>query len=677
MKKILLLLIILFNQSVFAQAPSWIWVRSSDVTINQALGDDLVIDSIGNVYVIGNFESPTLILDSIVLTLHGINELDIFIAKYNPKGKVIWAKCFGGDDWDSGQKIKICNDGNLLIAGDFESPSISFGSISLINQGIHDVFLAKFDTAGNVLWAKSIYSNIDERCQDIAVDENNDLLITGQCGFGTATIHFDSLSVINVGTNNFLAKYNTSGNVVWAKIFGDSTVVSGLNTDKKNNIYLTGNFPGECTCFGSDTLTSLGYTDIFLTKLDSMGDVLWAKSWGGASINDEGSCVKIDPLGNIYIAGQFGSPYIIFSSDTVYNNGVLPYRDVFCAKLDSSCNAIWADSFGGWSQDFVYDIDLDQNNNPYLTGMTSLIYINVFLVKYDSIGNMDWYKIAGGTLSDRGHGVACTNGGSVYVTGVFTAPATFDAYTLVSSGFGPPQNFFLAKTDTVCGISISVNNPTMCEGDSVTITATGATNYTWNTGYIGSSFTIAPLATTTYTVTGTDSICRGFAFATVTVNPIPPVPIIQLNGDSLISNAANGNQWYIIPGGLITGAVYQRFKPSVNGYYYVIVTDSNGCISDSSNHIYYNTFSVQDFDNDSEIVISPNPNHGQFSISFRETLPIDVSIMILNSFGVQVFSKSYNAMKKVEINLKQISSGIYSIIIEYDKSIYIVKLIII
>lgn len=632
--------------------------------MSAAQGNGIAVDSNGNTFVIGVFE-PSILFDSIMLVSNG--GMDLFVAKYNSQGNVIWAKSFGGSGWDSGQKIKIDNNGDLLIAGDFESSSITFGSNSLNNQGSHDVFLAKIDTSGNTLWANSIYSNLDERCQDICVDENNNLLVAAQCGYGTSLVNFDSISLANIGTNTFLAKYNAFGVAVWARGFGDSANINGLSTDRKCSIYITGEYTGECTSFDTDTLTSMGYSDIFLSKLDSLGNVIWAQSYGGVSNNDEGMCVRIDSLESIYLAGQFGSPFITFSLDTILHNGQVPYKDVFCVKLDSLRNPIWTSSFGGWNNDYVYDMDIDQYNNLFLTGGLSFSLLNAFLAKYDSLGVLDWIKTSGGDMGDRGHGVASSNDGSTYITGVFIPPTNFDAYSLPSSNWGSLQNFFIAKTDTVCGLSISVSNESICFGDTTTIIANGATNYTWSTGSVGSTISVSPLSTTTFTVTGTDSTCRGFAFAKITVNPLPLVPTIQLVDDSLVSNATFGNQWYSIANGLIPDAVSAYYKPSVSGYYYVIVTDSNGCISDSSNHVYYNTQSIQDFSKDALVVIAPNPNDGRFTILFRGTAPQKVVIGIVNSLGVAVFSHTYHSTTEVKIDLGQIPSGVYSVIV-FDPS---------
>ena len=657
MKKLTLsICLILFSTLAFAQAPSWLWVKSSDIANNYADGNDVTVDSLGNAFVIGDFQSPTLTLDSIILNVSGV-----FIAKYNPEGKVIWAKSFGGS---YGAKIKLDGDGNLIIAGNFDSFSVTIDTIQLINHGSSDVFLAKLDTAGNVIWAKSIYGNAYESCYDIAVDNNNDILMLG---YGDSLIHFDSLTMGNVGYWSFLVKYNTSGNPIWVK----EQIAIGLNTDRNNNIFLIGNFSGQGVPFGNDTLNSINsYLDIFIAKLNPLGNILWAKSFGGI-YNDEGICIKIDSLGNIYIAGQFGSPYITFSADTIYNNGMIPYRDVFCAKLDSSCNAIWATSFGGVDHDFVHDIDLDHAINVCLTGsIGGMPPCDAFLLKYDSIGNIDWYKITGGYPGGAiGYGLACNNIGGIYVTGYAGATAIFDSFVITGIS---SSNFFLSKTDTICGIPISVNNPAICKGDTINLIATGASSYTWSNSDTGSTISVYPSSTTTYTVTGTDGICRGYAFATVSVNP---TPIIHQNGDTLVSNIANGNQWYIEPGGLVAGATNQTYVPVVNGYYYVIVTDTNGCISDSSNHIYYNNVSADDLRNNSVIIISPNPTHDKFTITNTSTQK-QTFISIFNIQGQQMKQAQFKNQTTNELDVSDLAKGIYVARVQCENGVVNKKLVI-
>jgi alpha-tubulin suppressor-like RCC1 family protein len=345
-----------------------LWATSAGGTDDDE-GSSLALDASGNVYVTGYFKSSTLIFGSYTLTNAGTSNNDIFLAKYDANGNVLWAKSAGGTDNDYGISVAVDASGDVYLTGWFDSPAITFGSYTLTNvsAGSGDIYLVKYDMNGNVLWAKSAGSTGDDGASCVAVDASGELYMTGW--FASPTINFGSYTLTNVGFYDvFLVKYDTSGNVLWAKSAGgtDYDETMGVASDSSGNAYVTGYFNSPAITFGSYTLTSMGSFDEFLVKYDASGNVLWAKSAGGTDF-DDGNSVALDASGDIYVTGEFVSPTITFGSYTLTNAGSSS-SDMYFVKYDASGNVLWAKGAGGTDYDNGNSVALDASGNSYVTG---------------------------------------------------------------------------------------------------------------------------------------------------------------------------------------------------------------------------------------------------------------------------------------------------------------------
>jgi len=165
------------------------------------------------------------------------------------------------------------------------------------------------------------------RGRGIATDSSGNCYVTGHFQ-GTAT--FGSITLTNSGNHDiFIAKLDPNGNFLWVKRAdgGNREYGYGIATDGNGNCYVTGYFEGTAT-FGSTTLTSNGGQDIYITKLDSSGNFLWAQKAGGTEW-DNGYGIAIDSSGNCYVTGIFNGT-ATFGSTTLTSNGG---QDIFIAKL--------------------------------------------------------------------------------------------------------------------------------------------------------------------------------------------------------------------------------------------------------------------------------------------------------------------------------------------------------
>jgi Ca2+-binding RTX toxin-like protein len=380
-----------------------LWNKSFIVTGANAF-DCLTLDGSDNPYLIGSFNT-TITFGNITLTSSGSD--DIFVARFDKEGNVIWAKNFGSSGSEAASRLTSDNAGNLYLTGSF-SNSISFGSTTLTSTGNEDIFVSKLDSSGNVVWAKSFGSSGADFTSSTNIDSTGNLYLTG--GF-SSSINFGSTTLTSAGSDDiFVSKLDSSGNVVWAKSFGGSgTDKAKTMLDKAGNLYLTGSFSNSIS-FGSTTLTSTGDTDAFITKLDSSGNVIWAKNFGGVS-TEAVDRLLVDQSGNLYVIGSFSNS-ISFGSTTLTSTSS---ESTFVTKLDGSGNVVWAKGFGGANYQYARNFSLDRSGNLFLIGnfdgitATSIDYSNLFITKLDgSSGNTVWDRTFSGSeeLSFVGVGIA-------------------------------------------------------------------------------------------------------------------------------------------------------------------------------------------------------------------------------------------------------------------------------
>jgi hypothetical protein len=449
-KTFLIVLLLLSCVFIFAQLNPWLWATKAGGTSGDN-GYCIAVDGSGNSYVTGGFEGTAIFGST---TLESSGSQDIFVAKLDNRGNWLWAKKAGGTDSDYGYGIAVDASGNSYVTGYFYSATATFGSTTLTNNGFANIFIAKLDSSGNWLWAKNAgYSGCGTSGNGIAVDASGNIYVTGDFS-GSAT--FGSITLTSNGDSDiFIAKLDSSGNWLWAKNAGgtDYDYGQGIAVDASGNSYVTGYFESTTATFGSTTLTSSGFSDIFVAKLDSSGNWLWIKNAGGTDYY-EGCGIAVDTSGNSYVIGWFeGSA--TFGSATLTSNGD---DDIFVTKLDSSGNWLWAKKAGGTDYYEGCGIAVDASGNSYITGffsdsatfgsttLTSNGYCDIFIAKLDSSGNWLWAQNAGGTGSDWGHGIAVDAIGNSYVTGYFfSTAATFGNITIYGSGTVYNTDIFVVK----------------------------------------------------------------------------------------------------------------------------------------------------------------------------------------------------------------------------------------
>jgi hypothetical protein len=439
----------------FAQAPDWLLAKSAGGTGSES-GYSIAVDNSGNIFITGCFSSPTLAFGTFTLTNAG--STDMFIVKYDASGIVLWAKSAGGSNDECGMSVASDASGNILVTGYYSSTKLGFGSDTLTNAGTSDIFLVKYDTGGNVLWSRSAGGTGSDYGSSVVTDASGNAYLTGW--FYSPFIFFGSHKLtVTEGGDLFLAKYDSHGDVRWAKSYGgviSNDYAESLAVDPSGNIYMTGYYSGVYISFEGYELISGGANDMFLVAFDSNGNLWWATGAGGR-LWDYGTAVSTDAAGDIYATGSFYSNTIVFGNDTLINKGLY---DIFLVKYDHTGRELWAKSVGGKYDDHGNSIATDRYGNVYLTGTfrsTSIIIgsdtltnaggntDDLLILKYSGDGDLRWTKRAGGRNNDSGTATAVDTSGNIFVTGYFDSDTiTFDAYTLMNAN-AFYDDLFLAK----------------------------------------------------------------------------------------------------------------------------------------------------------------------------------------------------------------------------------------
>lgn len=443
------------------QAQTVEWARSAGSTFLFEQGNGISVDAAGNSHVTG-FATGSTMFGPFTIADGGF-----FVAKYDPSGNVLWARSASESIGGQGNAIVTDASGNSYLTGFFHA-TMTVGEFTLNAVGAVDIFVAKYDSGGNVLWARSAGSTGFDAGGGITVDASGNCYVAGtfsaMATFGEFTL--SSAGVVDI----FVAKYDPDGNVLWARSAGGTSDDHGnaIGVDASGNSFVTGSLTGTAT-FGQITLMG-GGTRIFVAKYDPNGDVLWAQTPGGSAFG-RGSGIVVDATGNHYVTGSFGFQNvvtIIFGSIPLTSVGG---QEIFVVKYDGSGSALWARVAGGTSDDVGTAIAVDAAGNSYVTGryedtmtigsfsLTSAGDRDVFAAKYDPGGNVLWVRSAGGLESDLGRGIGVDAAGNSVVTGTYQSTATFDPFMLTSAG---GQDIFVAKYNT-CGDG-SVDPGEECDG---------------------------------------------------------------------------------------------------------------------------------------------------------------------------------------------------------------------
>lgn len=324
---------------------NFVWLKNVGNDSGDDHGHDVVSDPAGNIYVTGFISDYCFGNNGPSVAQFGTEILPLafgdslgFVAKISNDGVWQWAQSFGGVDGERDNRIAIDQNDNIYISGGFTGVK-NFGSSTVTSEGGVDIFVTKYNSNGVFQFVKNTGGTLDDRANDITVDVNNDIYITGEFRdkvvFGTDTVNnYGGPS----GRDIFVSKMDVNGTWKWAtkagSNFGDERGC-GIVGNNKSNLFVTGQFKGNAS-FGNDitlTATSPDSIQIFVAAIDTLGKWNWALQAGGQDDDERGNAVSCDTSCNVYVTGYY-KQNTSFGSSQLTNFGG---RDIFISRIDDAC----------------------------------------------------------------------------------------------------------------------------------------------------------------------------------------------------------------------------------------------------------------------------------------------------------------------------------------------------
>ena len=430
---------------------------------------NVALDAAGNIYVAGEF-GGTVDFDPgpAVAACTARGGQDVFLTKFDPGGKFLWVRTWGGPGRDVPNGLGLDPSGNVYVTGPFQdsvdfNPDPSLTETHASNAGhANNIFLSQFDPNGVFHWVRT-WGPRDGGAESysLAVDSSNHIYVQGDFS-GTVT-NFNPWEAAHpdLHTNHpgsmanfdaFLSKFDSSGTFLWARTWGGEGYDDGpaVAVDGLGGVYVAGMYASQKINFdpaGSsaganhpahDTGISV---DVFLSKFDSAGNFQWVRTWGGKGADDAAQTLIVDHAGSVYVAGRFASLNCDFNPggppDLHSTHGAM---DAFVSKFDPTGRFLWARTWGGPGMDGAGGLAVDPANNLYAVGLfngavnfnpagaasfTSRGKSDAFFTRFSPAGVYQSARTWGGSGDDIAYHLALDPTGAAYVVGSFSDTVDF------------------------------------------------------------------------------------------------------------------------------------------------------------------------------------------------------------------------------------------------------------
>ena len=507
---------------VLKYSPAGVLLWAFEFTSVSAAIVDIDTDNAGNVYLsCGLLGTGTIG----TYTLVSNGNTDMLVMKISNSGTLLWAKSFGGPGTEHTSSIATDGSGNFVVCGTYNSTAINFSTLTLTNPNISTGFVVKFDANGNALWAKNILSPSNPQVTSVAVDANSNAYVTGnfsnQISAGTTTLS-------SAGTSDvFVARYSSAGNLIWMIRTGATgqEYGNGIKPDPFGNVYFTGRMAGSVCAIGSTTYATIGNSyDAYIAKLDSTGTFLWNYRIGSNG-SEVGYSIAAN-TNAVFLASSAQTTVIVVGTQTFTFSGNID--GMLITQFNSSgglVNTIAVDGGGDDQMDLCLDNCALYLGGDLST--PSVNFGNIVLTHTASESPfVARLQLAVGepTISISGAFSICVgasatlqaNGANSYVwsngaasNSIVVSPSTNSVY--VVTGSSPTLACASTTAQTIVVMPLPtlniVSNPSIiCTGASATLSASGANTYTWNNGATGTSQIITALATSSYSAIGTNTL---------------------------------------------------------------------------------------------------------------------------------------------------------------------------
>jgi len=291
-------------------------------------------------------------------------------------GDTLWTRTHGGRGGQYGRSVQQTSDGGYIIAG-----RTTFGA------GSYDVYLLRTDSSGDTLWTRTYGGSESDEGYSVRQISDGGYIIAGVTeSFGAGL------------SDVYVLKTDSSGDTLWARTYG------GSREDRSYSVQQTSD--GGYIIAGYTNSFGVGLTDVYLVKIDSSGDTLWTRTYGGRA-SDWGYSAQQTSDGGYIIAGRTES----------FGAGL---SGVYLVKTDSSGDTLWTRTYGGSDYDVGYSVRQTPEGGYIIAGVTHSFGAgsgDVYLLKTDSSGDTLWTRTYGGSSDDRGYSVQRTSNGGYIIAG--------------------------------------------------------------------------------------------------------------------------------------------------------------------------------------------------------------------------------------------------------------------
>lgn len=408
--------------------------------------DALAISSDGSIFLAGTFLSDVQIGDQ---TLETRGEEDIFFLRTNASGDVRWAKRAGSRLGDEVAAIATDSEGNLVGAGSFWFDADFEATELTATQNPKAIFMVKYSADGQLQWAQAINGTNLKEVEALAIDANDDILITG---FFSDSIRIADTTLVAAGdTDLFVAKFTAAGELRWALQQGQSgdTRGSTLGLTSTGDAIVSGFFNDTAIVAGERLIANTDDRDLFLTRISATGEPLWARKAGGVFDKDP-TALAVDDADNIYITGFLIGVMTLSPDLSIQSQTGTP--DFFIVKYDAAGNPLAARAFGGTLPQEPTDI-LVQDNTVLLSGFyqgamafdgfsfDAGFGVHSFLLGFDANLLTLWAKDIAADNAIFAMQIIEDADANLWASGSFQGMATFDNQTINADSY----DIFLAK----------------------------------------------------------------------------------------------------------------------------------------------------------------------------------------------------------------------------------------
>lgn len=459
----------------------------------------VALDGASNVYVVGGYGGKTDFDPGPATNSHTADGYrDAFLSKFSADGSLQWVRTWGGSNDDRANGVVVYGS-NLYVSGCFQD-TVDFkpggGDPYTAPRGTNgypnnDAFLCKYDTSGNYQWTRVWGGNGGDEAYGITVDSTGFVYVCGD--FSTTNMSLATVGLAGSITNQgrwdaFILKFDEGGTCRWVRCWGgpaydDCTCIA---VDRAGNAYGGGMFasatadfdpgPGAFYLHANNPSSDWGLVDVFLTKLDAEGYFQWARAWGESNHWDAAQGVALDSATNVYVSGYFADTVDFNPLGVASNLTSRGLDDAFLCKYTPDGAFVWAQSWGGSTNDYARGLAVDGAGFVYVSGDFSSTNVDfdpgpgvnlhssnggkdIALSKFDLNGRLVLARTCGGIDDDAAFGgVAVDRSGNAYEVGAYAGTVDFGPLTGGGGTSNPPASVtpasFLAQIPTAWPLTV-------------------------------------------------------------------------------------------------------------------------------------------------------------------------------------------------------------------------------